>query len=248
MEYTRDPKGTIQADLAYRLGKVLETYHINLEGKEDEYEVTLTISVLQTLTTNCLELIRSMSRSKRRHTPFQNTIPEEDNITNLFNIPKESIIENTLILGDLTIEKVLGELRNALSHPTGLNLSNDLLSTGYTTIDESKKIEKVVFVASPDVTNKNKTKYIPESRINDILDELKKHNTTDNFSLIEGGERNKKKVYALMKNEKSFHRIFRIELSPKQLLNLAYALASYLSQPLNAQGKEFNIEFKTAIA
>jgi len=54
--------------------------------------------------------------------------------------------------------------------------------------------------------------------------------------------------YALNKNGKPFHRIFHIELTPKQLLDLAFNLSKYLSKPLINQGRNSNIDFKTEIA
>lgn len=245
-EYKRDKKGIIQADLAYRLGKALENYHYIVEENNEKYEVTLTLSILQTLLTNCMELLSTFSKGKSKLTPFYSQIPDDDDVINLFNLPKESIITNNLIHGTLRVEKVLREIRNALSHPTGLNLSGKLLSTGYTTTNSnSGKIEKVIFVASPDVTNKIKTKFCSEDSANKILADIKKNvKNPDAFELIKDWKSSR---FAVIYNGDFYHRIFHIELTPKQLRNLTYAISSYLSQPLNSSENKSIIEYNTKL-
>ena len=59
MEYFRTEDGQIQADLARRLGTVLKQYHSQIISIE-KYEVSLSLSILQTLLTNCVELLDNM--------------------------------------------------------------------------------------------------------------------------------------------------------------------------------------------
>lgn len=61
MEYFRDNKNRIQADMAYRLGRIAVQYE-KFPLLEDKYSSTLDICILQNLLTNCIELFRLMER------------------------------------------------------------------------------------------------------------------------------------------------------------------------------------------
>jgi len=61
-EYHRTGPGKIRADLALRVEKLLSQYG-NLTrhlGEEEKYDATLLICALQTLLTNCYELLEAM--------------------------------------------------------------------------------------------------------------------------------------------------------------------------------------------
>jgi hypothetical protein len=77
MEYYRTNDGQIQADMARRLGIILEQYHQQIKGSE-KYEVTLTLSVLQTLLTNCIELLNHLKKKDKIVNPLFNSINEAE--------------------------------------------------------------------------------------------------------------------------------------------------------------------------
>ena len=69
MEYHRTDDGQIQADLARRLGIVLRQYHEQI-STHDKYEVSLSLSILQTLLTNCVELSDALTKKQNSADPF----------------------------------------------------------------------------------------------------------------------------------------------------------------------------------
>lgn len=119
MQYFRTDDGQIQADLARRLGIVLKQYHLQIISSE-KYEVSLSLSILQTLLTNCVELLNNLKTRDEQSNPlYQYPI---DPIKWGFN--ENNIIVNTFNQMQLTAEKVIRHIRNALSHPTKIQLTS----------------------------------------------------------------------------------------------------------------------------
>jgi hypothetical protein len=227
MEYFRDTKGLIQSDLAFRLKSILFQYHsLDFSVK---YEITLCISILQTLLTNCVELLESLENSNKKIANPLTEYPINKKIWG-FN---ESVIKSNFHQ-DNNIKNVIWHLRNALSHPTGLNLNEQNLTTGYTTNNKSTNIESLVFVTSPDRRSDGSTMSYPT----DISKKPLKFFPND--IIVE----NRKGKHFFYQNGEPFHRIFQIELSTESLFKLTYALATYLSHPLkeNWDGKTFEFE------
>ena len=225
MEYERTKEGLIQADLAKRLGTVLRQYS-EFKINEEKFEVSLTLAILQNLLTNCMELLT-------KENPLTNEIT--DNLSD-WGISIDCINTNTFEQGKMTYEKIFRHIRNALSHPTTLDLKSDYLSTGYTTENNSKTIEKIFFVSSPDVTKNRLRKY---NSYNDAKNWKDRQGTFPKETSII--EENEKFIFKL--NSEPFYRVCKIELSPKQLLNLTFALSTYLSHPLQKDwdGQTFKI-------
>src|SRR5471032_997178 len=145
MEYFRDPKNQIQADIAYRLGMIANQYRTSRSPAEEDFSVTLDVCILQNLLTTCTELLKSMSR-KEEQVKYLTADIEKAPVWGL----RPNMIENTF-RGQLTSEVVFRRLRNALSHPTALDLNGRFPSSGYTTIpDVSGTIRRYCFVNSPD--------------------------------------------------------------------------------------------------
>ena len=232
MEYERTKEGLIQADLAKRLGTVLKQYS-DFKINEEKFEVSLTLAILQNLLTNCMELLKELSKKERRENPFTNELT--DNLSD-WGISNDCININTFEQGKITYEKIFRHLRNALSHPTNLNLKSDYLSTGYTTENNSKAIEKIILVSSPDV---RKNRLIEHNTSNDAKNWKDRQGTFPKETAIT--EKDGKYIFTL--NSQPFYRVCKIELRPKQLLNLTFALSTYLSHPLQKDwdGKTFKI-------
>ena len=65
MEYSRDEKNRIRAGFALNAGRLLEQYSRLSAGvrASERYDATLTICILQSLLTNCWELLKAMGAS-----------------------------------------------------------------------------------------------------------------------------------------------------------------------------------------
>ena len=152
MEYFRDRQNKIQADFSYRLGIILSQYESLLPSLEEnkKYDSTLYICALQSLLTYCSELIKEMSNDHRLYSFFNASIMN-DGYFNLGNI----VVRTYSPSYNLKIKNLIAHLRNSLSHPTQFEPEGNIKSTGYTTIkDESNRINKYIFIDSPDIRNK----------------------------------------------------------------------------------------------
>jgi len=235
MEYYRTDDGQIQADLARRLGIVLEQYHREIRSHE-KYELSLCLSILQMLSTNTMELLKKLKGSEKKLNPFYNTPIDRA----IWGFDENSIKFTSFYEPNLNAEKVLRHIRNALSHPTKIDLSSSNKTTGYTTRgNTNNNIESVLFISSPDLnargnprTFKSKTK---------AEEHFKEQGNFPKDILIaqlsDGGE------FGFWRNEEPFYRIFEIELDTISLLSLTYSLTCYLAHPLIEKwdGKTFNI-------
>ena len=152
MEYFRDERNKIQADFSYRLGIILNQYEKILPSLDEnkQYDYTLYICALQSLLTYCSELIKEMSNDHRLYSIFDASMTSNG----YFNL--EHIVVRTYSPSyNLKIKNLITHLRNSLSHPTQLEPEGNIRLTGFTTIkDESNKINKYVFIDSPDIRSK----------------------------------------------------------------------------------------------
>lgn len=235
MEYYRTEDGQIQSDLAFRSSKILHQYR-HLITAHEKYEVSLCIMILQNLLTNCIELFNSMSRKDKKTDPFRKPLTEYDPWGLM-----PCVVKNTFRREDITIETVFRHLRNALSHPTKINLNAAIVSTGYTTEGKTSSIEKVIFVSSPDVKI-SKQGYPVFRNYQDRSAaeiELRKGPFPEEVSISQTDDGK----YAFFLNEIQYHRMFRIELTPDQIFNMTLGLCIYLSHPLypDWDGKSFNM-------
>lgn len=234
MEYYRTIDGQIQADLARRLGIVLRQYHQKIDSSE-KYEVSLSLSILQTLLTNCVELLNKIPKREKGNNPiYHSPISSE-----IWGFDKKNIISSTFKQPNLNADIVFRHIRNALSHPTSLDLNSNFKTTGYTTRVVSSTIESIVFVSSKDLNNKGNHK-IHESF--ELAERLRNEegNFPDDVEITK--DINGKFIFT--RSGKIFHRIFEIEFAPTNLLTLAYSLSNYLSHPLkkNWDGITFEIQ------
>jgi hypothetical protein len=234
MEYFRTADAQIQADFARRLGIILKQYK-SLSSDSEKYEVTLTLTVLQSLLTNCVELLNKLDKKQKTDNPFYETPINEER----WGIYIGNVLLNTYNTQQLNVNQVVRHVRNALSHPTKIMPFEKIQSTGYYTIQtESNIIEKICFVDSPDMNELNRRKTYSHSKAIELL-----NNSSANFPKNVEIQIIDEKKSAFKKEEKPFCRIFKITFSPKQLDQFAFALISYLSHPLIAEwdGQTFNI-------
>ena len=218
MEYYRTDKGQIYADIAYRLGKIVTQYE-KLSVNEEKFEATLTIAVLQNLLTNCSEHVKQMI-------PRSGSIFQEDIESVGWGLLETCWVENTYE-EDLILENFIKRVRNAISHPTELNVERNYPSTGYTTLkDNSGVIKTFQFIDSPDSKWNRQLGFCEENKIKEYI---RRNEATLPKNIHYSEIRSK---YFLTVNSKPFIRISRINLSVEELTSFVKNLANYLAQPI----------------
>lgn len=221
MEYIHTSDCQIRSDIAFRLGVIIMQYEKSIELNDiKNYNSTLYISVLQTLLTNCLEILREIKFMNEKYDFFD--IESQLIDENFYGIKNKSIISNS-IYDKVTLHRVLISLRNALSHPTNINIKSEFPSTGYTTVkDGSNIISEYIFVDSPDVKN-NKAK------------------SFNNIAELEIHKRMNKSAVYDYNSLKIVPRIFKIKLDVNELRTLTLNLSTVLAQPVQENwNKVFN--------
>lgn len=221
MEYIHTNDCQIRSDIAFRLGVIIMQYEKSIKLNDiKNYNSTLYISVLQTLLTNCLEILREIKFINEKYDFFD--IESQLIDENFYGIKNKSIISNS-IYDKVTLHRVLISLRNALSHPTNINIKSEFPSTGYTTVkDGSNIISEYIFVDSPDVKN-NKAK------------------SFNNIAELEIHKRMNKSAVYDYNSLKIVPRIFKIKLDVNELRTLTLNLSTVLAQPVQENwNKVFN--------
>lgn len=238
MEYYRTEDGQIQAELARRLGIVLTQYHEKIDSLE-KYEVSLSLSILQTLLTNCVELLNKLSEGQRRNNP----ISESPILSEIWGFDEKNIITSTFKQPNLNAAMVIRHIRNALSHPTSLDLNSNFKTTGYTTRNNSSTIKSIVFISSPDLNNKRNPKtyknFKDAERFKKVMGDF-----PDDVEITQIED----EKFIFTCSGKAFYRIFEIELTPSNLLTLTYSLSEFLSLPLKKDWNGVTFEIKKIAA
>ena len=238
MEYFRDPKNQVYADIAYRLGKIIVQYE-RINNNEEKFEATLYLAVLQNLMTNCREYIKNMTGSEifKSDVEFVN-----------WGLKKDCWVKNTFN-EELNLGNFITRIRNSVSHPTEIDLESEFPSTGFSTIiGNSGLIERFRFINSPD-TIKNRQKYLTsieevEQTIytRDRIKDKIIHNEFPKEISYKEVKLGKEIKYSLTLEGKPFIRISIIELTTKQLGNFVKYLANYLAQPIQKNWDGFTIK------
>lgn len=229
MEYFRDPKNQIYADIAFRLGKIVTQYE-KMSVDEEKFEATLYLTVLQNLMTNSNEYVRQMTRSVRR-----NSIFNEDISNSIWGIDNKCWIKHTFNENP-TLQNFITRIRNSVSHPTNIDIESDFPSTGFTTIkNQSGVIDKFRFINSPDTRN-NRIKELDEKQVFNTIYQRNSNNKRIHEEFPEDISYRKipenEEKFQLISNGEPFIRISIIDLSVKQLGAFVKNLANYLAQPI----------------
>ncbi len=226
MEYYRDPKNRIQADMACRLGIIAKQYS-GLSLPEDEnFSSTLDICILQNLLTNCVTLLDAMSKHERREC----YLTADLTTMKLWGLNPGMIQVDTFRTPRLTTAVVLRHIRNALSHPTPLDLKETFPSTGYTTIpDGSGRIHQYFFVSSPDVVRNQPRRFPTPEKARAYLERAKESgDMPEDVTIIANGIGQ----FSLGQNGLPFARIFEIHLTCAEIHALVMGLSNHLAQPV----------------
>ena len=209
-EYFREPNNRIQAGFAQHTGKLLVQYRdltVKLRPTH-KYEATLAVCALQALLTNCTELMSSMQRDQRGFW----SAPIPDIGQGHWGISSSFVVRNTFP-DELTYEKFITHLRNALSHPTSADRAPKHPTTGYTTVsDGTGVITKFRFTDSPWVDRgciHSKASSSDEEKINRTLSAFLRNRKDANDLDV----RSTQGKYQIYKGNKLYLPIFVAELS-----------------------------------
>lgn len=226
MEYFREPNNTIQAGFALNAGKLLIQYQKIADSLplESRYDATLIVCVLQSLLTNCSELIDSMKRHLRQ--VWMEPLPDIPYQWGL----RRGFVKKDTFPPPLTYERFIKHLRNSLSHPTIPEKEQILPSTGYTTIPGSSGIiEAFQFTDSPWVDRgKDFSRYV-SSDLHKVKESLRRFKRSDDFHLDITCNDNKN--YYITYNNAHYRPIFIAEIPLDALFRISLELSNYLAQP-----------------
>ena len=160
MQYHETCEGQIRADLARRIGLIMANEY------KGNYDVTLCLSLFQTLLTQCQELIKSIDIGDLPHKMLFDPLTKypvygvSTDFIVLDNFSPDSKPKNTWSKRD-NLFKVQESIRNSLCHPIpkAVDLITDkYLTTGYTAAYKNSKIDKVIFIHSPNINSQGKLK------------------------------------------------------------------------------------------
>ncbi len=240
MEYFRDEKNRIQAGFALNAGKLLFQYRNTLPQlhPDQRYEATLAVCVLQSLLTNCSELLEAMGRDRRQKDLWDAVIPDVPNRWGL----KRSFIKQNTFPCELTYAIFVSHLRNALSHPTSTEKKQNLPSTGYTTINNgSNVITAFLFTDSPWVDRGDLvSRFLSNdaTKVEESLKVFKRKNRDDTLRVdrLEGGK------FTVFSGDQPYYPVFEAEIPLSSLMEIALELSNYLAQPVQDQwnGKQIS--------
>jgi hypothetical protein len=233
-EYYLDHQGQIYADVAYRLGVIVKQYDERV-SKEDRknFDSTLCITFLQSLLTIYQELFRNGNGYpiSRKEKFYSNKTSIFDD--NCLDIKAEWVLRNSFIGKSDSVENLVTHLRNALSHPTAVNVNSNIIATGYFADSyQDEKITGYVFVDSPDVNKFNEVKSFDNLSQFEIY--FKKNGKYPfEFEIVNGR-------YFILNP-----RICVVRLSVLEIKNLVLKLSAFLAQPIqkywNGENVNLNI-------
>lgn len=225
MDYFRSANNQIQADFAHRVGRIATVYEKSTKAypPDQVYEATLHICLLQNLLTSCSELIKTMSRRERTSSFFTARFVD---IPSLWGLRSSMVEINTFHRAETTYEDVIGHLRNALSHPTALNLSAEFPSTGFDSIQpKDGLISTVTFVNSPDV-KENRPKMFQQRNEAERVMRLRGFPPNVEVRAATNGNHNK---YQIFRQDDVYIRLFKIDVPVSNLKQFVLGLSDHLS-------------------
>ncbi len=237
-EYYLDSEGQIYADIAYRLGVIVNQYENSIDYRDpNNFDSTLCLTFLQ----NLLTIYSEMWKNKSFGLPSFWLTPLYDCEThiskeNFFGINSQMVLENNFMREPETISSFLTHVRNALSHPTSVSSESVIQSTGYYSLsNELGKISEYVFIDSPDVKvtrhGKNRVKIF---------------NSKEEFLTFKSRNEMKQHPFSCEEVNGKFelrnHRIYKVCFTVDQLKVLVLNLSKLLAQPVqkNWNGAVFN--------
>ena len=225
MEYWRTPNNQIQAAFAHRIGLIALQYdQLVMDDLVTKYESTLNICLIQSLVTQCVELLKEMKKNERRPSYLTLTLPDTEPQRGL----SASMIKiNTFDGEDVTYNTVFWHIRDVLSHPTSIDINSPYPSTGFTTPGGPGRIYEYIFVHSPDVRRDRPKFYDAREQAEKALREIGSPPRVHSQDVDKDGQTR----YQLWRDGEPFVRIFRIDIPSNNLKQLVQGLSNYLAQP-----------------
>lgn len=248
MEYERTEDGQIQAAFAQRVGLLLVQYDNWRQQvpEVEQFESTLTISLLHSLLTMCQELIRK--NTKKSGQPALVAIGQlascslEDK-PNLLGLSRDCVVEQWPSERELTYREVIECLRNALSHP-GPQTNKGLPRTGFTSLPGSSGlVEAYEFTQSPWV-NSTGSDLSPRFHSQDAGDcppeqLLAQVDSWAKNYKVDGVEvKRLKGCWQAMRGGQPFVPVLRLRIDVRQLRVFTAGLSDYLSEPVRGESAE----------
>ena len=232
MEYYQQEHHRITADFARRIGKIALQYGLVSKTIKEDFTVTLHLCLLQSLLTNCTELLKAMDWSEAPELGLH--VPLIDKAS--WGIHAAKIVENTFE-GTLTVAIFLTHLRHAMSHPTGTNVGTEFPSTGYNSIaDHAGQICAIEFSNSPDTSRNHPKTWQSAATANSYLRRNKESSST-NIPNDVSVERTPSGKFGLFRGGELYAREFVVILTTAQIRTLLLGLSNLLAQPSD---EEFN--------
>jgi hypothetical protein len=242
MEYERTEDAQIQADFAGRVGQVLLQYeNFMLKVPQDQrFEATLSIALLQTMLTQCQELLKKHRSPKSAPQGLEALVAMANRGFNeappLLGLTQSCILERWPSAIPVKYRDLIECIRNALSHPLHQN-NEQLPRTGYTTqMGSSGLIEAFLFTQSPWVGPSGALLPQFRSRKGDRnkFDEaaLKITNWARNSGVESVVLTETQDGFVPMRNGMPFVPVMRVRLEVAQLRLFVLALSDYLYEPL----------------
>lgn len=212
--YILDRNNQIYGDYIKRLGDVLRNYQGN-------YEVTVTISTLQSLLTVLTESNLYKNKDVIDSFTYAEDIEKINILTRyisnqtILGLNKKLIIENTFH-NKKTIKDILRDMRHALSHPVAAK-NLEIPKTGFYTI-QNEVIEKIIFVNSPD-----------SEKFLNVFDKKNKQLKKDIGFPLNAYVKKDRRTYNVYVDNKIYRRYIKIAFTPIELKNLVLNLCDMFS-------------------
>lgn len=228
MEYQRQ-LDSIQADFALRAGGLLVDYdQVKVDGKK--FEGTLTVCVLQSLLTQCSELIQYLQAHGPTVEFFSRPITDCASDWGL----STGLVREYTFPSPLTLARLLEHMRNAVSHPSFDGSGADHVPTGFTTTDAGAgaPIAAYVFTDSPWVKSGRRwfRKSLPFPKENEVSGLAKQWHRTYGVNDFLATRASPEGGFDLYRGDQIYWPVFQIELSIAALRHLTLELANYLGQ------------------
>jgi hypothetical protein len=242
MEYERTDDAQIQADFAGRVGQVLLQYdRLRPQLPQDQqFEATLSIALLQTLLTQCQELLTKFRSSAKAPLGLKELVAMAnrgfDEPPPLLGLTEACILERWPSEKRFEYRDLIECIRHALSHPLPQN-NGGLPRTGYTTQKGSSGlIQAFVFTRSPWVGPSGALlpEFRPGKDDEKNVDETNKKITkwARNAGVVNVVLAETKAGYLPTRDGVPFIPVMRVRLDVAQLRLFVLALSDYLSEPL----------------
>lgn len=248
MEQETTADGQIHASIAKRVGLLLTQYE-TLTGHlpaNQRYEATLCLSLLQTLLTQCMELIKSKELADLT-TALDLPLSDEPSP---FGLSKACVQTHTMWSPDkLTHKNVISSLRNAMSHPNKQTESTPPV-TGFTQYlsnpepseDGLREIEGFEFIHSPWVLKSGKdvnagwTAPATDAEKRQQLEKnVRKFKTNHGLENLTVEHRSNQSNYKVYQGGDLFIPVLKLKLTTADLRTLTLKLSCLLALPLKAK-------------